>query len=144
VSDRDQRLARISPLAQQQSGVLERRQLKAAGWSDRQIDHEVEYERWQRPTPGILVINTGTLSELQRQWIGVLHAGPGAVLSHLTAARAAGLRWVGNDMIDVMSPKGDLICPLEGYFFHQTRRPTNGGSRRCPGRLGSRWSLQRS
>ena len=47
------------------------------------------------------MLNTGLLSDEQRLWIGVLHAGPGAVLSHLTAARRAGLKWVGNDTIDV-------------------------------------------
>jgi hypothetical protein len=69
------------------------------------------------------VLNTGELSEVQRQWVGVLHAGEGAVLSHLTAARCGGLRWVGDDTIHVLTPKGDLVAPLDGYFFHQTRRP---------------------
>jgi hypothetical protein len=122
-TNRAERLARIAALATAQSGVLARRQLKAAGWSDRQIDHEVDVERWQRPTAGVVVLNTGALSEDQRQWIGILHAGTGAVLSHLTAARCGGLRWVGDDTIDVLTPKGDLVAPLTGYFFHQTRRP---------------------
>ena len=122
-TNRGRRLARIEPLIGSQSGVVARRQLKAAGWSDRHIDHEVDFERWQRPTPGVLVTNTGVLSESQRQWVGILHAGPGAVLSHVTAARCAGLRWVGSETIDVLTPKGDLVAPVDGYFFHQTRRP---------------------
>lgn len=113
----------IAPLAEQQAGVIARRQLKSAGWSDRQVDREVSTERWQRPTPGILVLNTGELSEVQRQWIGVFHAGPGSVLSHLTACRSASLRWLGSNTIDVLTPKGDLVAPLDDYFFHQTRRP---------------------
>ena len=116
-------MARIHSLLVSQSGVVARRQLKAAGWSDRHVDHEVEFERWQRPTPGVLVTNTGTLSETQRQWVGILHAGPGAVLSHLTAARCAGLRWTASETIDVLTPKGDLVTRVDGYFFHQTRRP---------------------
>ena len=122
-TNRGQRLARVQSLVELQSGVLARRQLKQAGWSDRQIAHEVDFARWQRPTPGVFVTNTGALTELQREWIGVLHAGPGAVLSHLTSARRGGLHWVGRDVIDVLTPKGDLVEPLEGYFFHQTRRP---------------------
>jgi len=55
--------------------------------------------------------------------VGVLHAGQGAVLSHLTGARRGGLRWVGGEVIDVLTPKGDLVEPLDGYLFHQTRRP---------------------
>ena len=122
-TNRGRRLALVQSLVELQSGVLARRQLAAAGWSDRQIAHEVDFERWQRPTEGVLVTNTGVLTDVQRQWIGVLHAGHGAVLSHLTATRSAGLNWVGRDVIDVMTPKGDLVEPLEGYFFHQTRRP---------------------
>jgi hypothetical protein len=116
-------MARLAVLAEAQAGVLARRQLKATGWTDRQVDHEVEFGRWQRPVPGILVLNTGQLSETQRCWVGVLHAGPGAVLSHLTACRQAGLRWIGPQTVDVLAPKGDLVEPVDGYFFHQTRRP---------------------
>ena len=56
-------------------------------------------------------------------WLGVLHAGDGAVLSHLTAAKRAGLRWTGDDVVHVMTPRGDAVLPLPGYRFHQTRRP---------------------
>ena len=82
-----------------------------------------DFDRWQTPAPGVVVLNTGQLSDDQRHWVGVLHAGPGAVLTHLTAARRDGLQWVGRDVIDVLTPKGDLVEPLDGYFFHQTRRP---------------------
>ena len=121
--DRRTRLARLGPVAEAQAEVLSRAQLRALGWRDHQIDHEVRFGRWERPAPGLVVLNTGMLSEEQRLWVGVLHAGPGAVLSHLTAARRAGLKWVGNDTIDVLTPKGELVAPLDGYFFHQTRRP---------------------
>lgn len=132
-TNRRQRLAAIEELAASQSDVLSRRQLRAAGWSESTIDHELRFERWQAPTPGLVVLNTGTLTDLQRQWVGVLHAGPGAVLTHLTAARSAGLRWVGHEVIDVLTPKGDLVAPLPGYFFHQTRRPYGQWVKPVPG-----------
>jgi hypothetical protein len=122
-TNRKERLARVASLATSRSGVLARRQLEAAGWTDSQIDHELRFERWQSPAPGLVVLNTGVLDDVQRHWVGVLHAGSGAVLSHLTAVRTAGLQWVGGGVIDVLSPKGDLVAPLDGYFFHQTRRP---------------------
>ena len=122
-TNRSERMHRIETLAAEQSGILARRQLEALGWTDSHVDHELRFQRWQRPAPGVLALNTGELSDDQRLWVGVLHAGPGAVLSHLTAARRGGLRWVGRDMIDVLTPKGDLVAPLDGYFFHQTRRP---------------------
>jgi hypothetical protein len=122
-TNRRERLARVADLVDTQSGVLAWRQLLLAGWTANQIVHELRFERWQSPAPGLVVVNTGLLTDVQREWVGVLHAGPGAVLSHLTAARRGGLKWVGGDVIDVLTPKGDLVAPLPGYFFHQTRRP---------------------
>ncbi len=116
-------MARIADLASRQSGVLARRQLREAGWTDDQVDHEIRFERWQQPAPGVVVLHTGPLEQEQRLWVGVLHAGPGAVLSHVSAARREGLRWLDDGVVHVLTPKGDLVAPLEGFFFHQTRRP---------------------
>jgi hypothetical protein len=132
-TNRAGRLGRVSELVERQAGVLGRRQLVRLGWTENQIDHELRFDRWQSPVPGLVVLNTGTLSALQRQWIGVLHAGPGAVLTHLTAAEAAGLRWVGHDVIEILTPKGDLVAPIPGYFFHQTRRPYQQWVKPAPG-----------
>ena len=79
--------------------------------------------RWQSPAPAVIVMHTGGLDDEQALWLGVLHAGDGAVLSHLTAARRASLRWTAPDLIDVMTPRGDTVLPLKGFRFHQTRRP---------------------
>lgn len=113
----------VAELAERQALVLSRKQLEDAGWTRFQIDHEVEIGRWQSPAPGVVVLHTGGLAGDQPLWVGVLHAGEGAVLTHLTAARRAGLRWTGGGPIDVLTPRGDAVLPLPGYFFHQTRRP---------------------
>jgi hypothetical protein len=117
------RLEAIRELEDQQAGVVSRRQLRALGWTDGQIDHEIRYGRWHAPASGVVALQNGALTYDQRLWLGVLHAGAGSALSHLTASRSAGLRWSGGDTIDVMTPKGDLVDPLDGFFFHQTRRP---------------------
>lgn len=122
-TNRRARVAALEPLADRQRFVLARRQLTALGWSDGQIAHEIEIGRWQVPARGVVVLHTGTPEPVQRLWIGVLYAGSGAVLSHLTAAREAGVRWVGDERIHVLTPKGDLVPALKGYCFHQTRRP---------------------
>jgi hypothetical protein len=122
-TNRRERMSRLAPLLDQQSHVVTRDQLRAHGWTHKQIDHELAVGRWQSPTDGLLVTHTGPLFGDEPLWVGVLHAGPGAVLSHLTGARRNGLRWTGGDVIDVLTPKGDLVEPLDGYFFHQTRRP---------------------
>ena len=71
-----------------------------------------------------MALQNAPLAYDQRLWLGVLHAGDGAVLTHLTACRRAGLEWKGDDgTIHVLTPKGDLVDPIDGFFFHQTRRP---------------------
>lgn len=127
-TNRGKRLARIEPLAADQSRVVARRQLRRLGWTDNQVDHEIRMGRWQMAASGVVALQNAELSGDQLLWLGVLHAGPGSVLSHLTAAQVAGLRWQtsprsGPRLIDVMTPKGDLVDPIPGFLFHQTRRP---------------------
>lgn len=101
---------------------MHRRQLYSAGWTSEQVRHEVDQGRWQQLAPGVVALHNGPPSHAQRLWLGVLHAGHGAVLSHLTACVEGGLRWSAPVAIDVLTPKGDLVAPLPGFRFHQTRR----------------------
>ncbi len=123
LTNRVRRMEAIAEVAAHQSLVVSRRQLRDAGWTRFQIDHEIEIGRWQSPAPAVVVLHTGGLEREQALWLGVLHAGDGAVLSHLTAVQRAGLSWTGGDVIDVMTPRGDAVLPLSGYRFHETRRP---------------------
>ena len=94
------------------------------GGASSQIDHEINYGRWHAPARGVVALQNAPLTYDQRLWLGVLHAGDGAVLTHLTSCRRAGLEWKGDDeTIHVLTPKGDLVDPIVGFFFHQTRRP---------------------
>jgi hypothetical protein len=123
-TNRAVRLARLDPIAESQERVVSRAQLRLLGWTDSQIDHEITYGRWHTPAWGVVAMQNAPLTHDQRLWLGVLHAGDGAVLTHLTSCRRAGLEWKGDeDTIHVLTPKGDLVDPIEGFFFHQTRRP---------------------
>ena len=122
-TNRAGRLAGIAALALAQERVVSRAQLRSVGWSQNQIDHEIAFGRWHAPVRGVVALQNAPLTYNQRLWLGVLHAGDGAVLTHLTACRRAGLAWKGDETIEVMTPKGDLVDPLAGFFFHQTRRP---------------------
>lgn len=106
---------------------MTRAQLKRLGWTRNQIDHEIHAGRWHVPGDpdniSVVALQNAELAYDQRLWLGVLHAGKGSALSHLTAAKQAGLRWTGGEVIDVITPKGDLVPALPGFFFHQTRRP---------------------
>lgn len=104
--------------------MVSRHQLHAAGWTGNQIEHEIAFGRWHNPAPGVVALQNAPLTHDQRLWLGVLHAGDGAVLTHLTACRSAGLQWYGDtETIHVLTAKGDLVEPIEGFVFHQTRRP---------------------
>lgn len=123
LTNRAGRMRSIAPVAKGQSLVVTRRQFRMAGWTHHQVEHELEVGRWRSCAPGVIVLHTGGLTDDQSLWVGVLHGGEGAVLSHLSAARRAGLRWAGPERIDVLTPRGDAVTPLQGYRFRQTRRP---------------------
>lgn len=132
-TNRAGRLAQVAPLAKSQERVVSRAQLRSLGWSDGQIDHEITYGRWHAPAWGVVAMQNAPLTHDQRLWLGVLHAGKGAVLTHLTSCRRAGLDWKGDDdTIHVLTPKGDLVDPIDGFFFHQTRRPYQQWLSRSP------------
>ena len=116
-------MAAIAELAEEQLGLLTHAQLRQHGWTLAQIGHEVHAGRWARPAPTVVALTNGALDGSQALWLGVVHAGAGAALSHITAAEQAGLRWRRDDRtVHVITPKGDLVPPLRGYVFHQTRR----------------------
>lgn len=110
-------------LATTQAGVLHRAQLRDLGWNAHRVEREIRMDRWTAVAPNVVVMQNGPLQRAQQLWLGVLHAGSGSALTHLTACIEAGLRWEGDETIHVVTTKGDLVTPLAGFVFHQTRRP---------------------
>jgi predicted transcriptional regulator of viral defense system len=78
-------------IARRQEGAISRRQLLDAGLSAQLIKRRVERGRWQQLYRGVYVVFTGPPPRATWLWAAVLRAGPGAVLSHLTAAELHGL-----------------------------------------------------
>jgi hypothetical protein len=130
---RRERLARVLPIADQQAQLLTRAQLYAAGWTVEQVRHEIDLGRWRGVAPSVVALQNATLTHAQRLWLGVLHAGNGSVLSHVTACIEGGLRWTPPPVIEVLTAKGDLVAPLPGFFFRQTRRRYDGWVARTSG-----------
>ena len=60
--------------------------------------------RWRRVRPGVLVTQSGPLTEKQRLWVPLLAAGPGAVLAGLTAARLDGLTGFDDPRVYLLIP----------------------------------------
>lgn len=107
-----------------QGGLITRAQLRAAGVSARACAWRVGAERWQWASPDVIATTTGELSADQRRWLGVLHAGPDALLGGLTAAALGGLLNWQRDEVTVLVPYAARVPqPLPGFCFERTRRP---------------------
>ena len=76
---------------QGQSRVVSRRQARDAGWPKGTIDSRLRSGIWQRLSRAAYATFTGDLSREAQLWAVVLWAGPGAALSHETAAELHGL-----------------------------------------------------
>jgi very-short-patch-repair endonuclease len=74
-----------------QSGIVDRGQALALGFSRRQISHRLHSGAWQRVYPGVYATFTGPLSREAQMWAAVRCAGDGAMVSHETAAEVHGI-----------------------------------------------------
>lgn len=99
-------------LAEAQAGLLSRRQLLGLGVTESEVRHHVSMERWAHRSSGVISTTTGPLSQEQRLWLGVLHAGPTAMVGGLNAAEHLGLRGWHRDEVTI----------LVSFRFFRTRR----------------------
>lgn len=130
-----------SDLAAQQGGLVSRRQLNQLGIDRFRVRNQIRAQRWVELSTAVICTTTGPLSRVQQMWLGVLHAGPSAVLGDLTAAEAAGLRGWHRDDICVLVPWNlDLDDPPEGIHLARTRRPVDLHRHDGPGP--ARWRIE--
>jgi very-short-patch-repair endonuclease len=94
----------IAALAADHHGVVSRSQLLQAGLTRNEIDQRIASERLQRVWQGVYAVGHRVLTTEGRWMAAVLAGGEGAVLSHLTAAAAWGLRRAGSGVIHVTVP----------------------------------------
>jgi very-short-patch-repair endonuclease len=78
-------------LLDQQCGVIARWQAAAVGLDLARIDTLLRGDRWQQLYRGVYATYTGNPPRQSQLWAGALRAGPGAALSHQTAAELDGL-----------------------------------------------------
>ncbi len=110
------------PLAQRQAGMVSRRQLNALGLDHNYVRHQVQAQRWVARTPLVVSTTTGTLTYAQRAWTGVLHAGAGAAVGGLTAAKIRGLEKWERPRITILVPADADVSDVPGFDFIRTRR----------------------
>jgi hypothetical protein len=115
-----------------QQGVVTRGQALASGLTLGAIRRRLQAGKWRRLYPGVYVTFTGPLPRSAVLWAAVLRAGPGAMLSHETAAELVGLLDRPADVVHVTIPATrraqwgpGLRCHLSsrGASMHPTRQP---------------------
>jgi very-short-patch-repair endonuclease/predicted transcriptional regulator of viral defense system len=92
---------RVAALAERQHGVVSTRQLAALGLSQRGVSHRAATGRLHRVHRGVYAVGHPVLTVNGRRMAAVLAAGPGAVLSHTSAAALWEIRPSAAARIDV-------------------------------------------
>jgi hypothetical protein len=95
-------------LLQAQSGVVSRQQAVDAGLTEKAIEWRLHAEHWRQLHRGVYATFTGAPSRQARLWAAVLRAGPGAVLSHESAAEI-------HELIDKPGSRVHISVPAEQH-----------------------------
>lgn len=102
----------------EQDGVVSRQQVLRAGVSRNTITSKVRHELWQQIHLGVYGTFTGEVTWKARLWAAVLYAGPGALLSHETAAEVLGLTDRRCPVIQVTIPASRRVRAPQGIAIH--------------------------
>lgn len=111
--------AAIGRLASRQHGVVSLVQLLALGVTRRAIEVRVGQERLLRLHRGVYAVGHAALTSLSRDMAAVLACGPGALLSHRSAAHAWLLLRSSSPRIEVTASRG--CKPKPGIVVHRSR-----------------------
>lgn len=111
---------RLAAIARNQKGVVSRRQALSAGLTRGVIDAKVRSGWWEHVHEGVYKTFTGQLTRDGRLWAAVLHAGPGAYLSHGTAAELNRLMADAPSFIDVTIPASRAVRAPKGVIIHRS------------------------
>jgi hypothetical protein len=109
----------VSELAGRQWGVVSAAQLRALGVSRSAIARRVRAGQLHRLHPAVYAVGHGVLRVEGRRLAAVLACGPGAVLSHRSAAAHWGLLKSDQTRIDVTARRGRHGAP--GIRLHRSR-----------------------
>ena len=112
----------IAGLAERQHGVVSRPQLMAVGLGRGAIECRLARGRLHRVRQGVYAVGHPRLTQEGRWMAGVLAGGPGAVLSHRSAAAHLGLR-PSQSAVEVTVPR--RLRARHGLRFHYSRLPAD-------------------
>jgi predicted transcriptional regulator of viral defense system len=113
---------RVSELAERQYGVVTFGQLRGLGLGEHWIYERVRTKRLHRLHRGVYAVRHEQLRR-HGHWIAaVLACGPGAVLSHASAAALWSIRGSAATVIDVTVPSRAGRLSRSGIRVHRSRR----------------------
>lgn len=103
------RRQRVVRRANDQDGVISRREAYRLGLSRGEVRAQIRAKRWQRVGRHCICVHNGPLSPGAWQWAAVLEAGPRAYLDGTSSLIASGLEHFTEERIRVSVPKGSRI-----------------------------------
>jgi hypothetical protein len=105
-----------------QCGIVSRCQILGNGVGRGIIAGRVRRGSWQQMYLGVYAAFSGEPSRAAALWAAVLYAGPGAVLSHQTAAELVGLADARSSLIHVTVPSARRVRQRAGLVIHISAR----------------------
>lgn len=115
--------ASLREQAQYQAGVITRKQALHSGLSRNTIISKLGHGRWRQVYPGVYATFTGPVGRDAQLWAAVLYAGPGARLSHETAAEFIRLTDRRSLLIHVTIPATRRVVPPRDMVIHRSTIP---------------------
>ncbi len=110
--------ATLAEIAEHQRGVITCRQAQGAGLSRDVISARLKSGRWQRLHEGVYLVSLGGPDRQAMLWAAVLRAGPGAMLSHWSAAEVDHLVDQPSPRIHVTIPGSRRATGIHGVTIH--------------------------
>ena len=109
----------VDAVARPQAGAVSVRQLLDRGADRAWIRRQVDAQRWQRLHDGIVVTHAGPLPWRTRAWAALLYAGPGAAISHASAAHLHDFRTQPPRVIEVSIPHDRRATATPGIVLRR-------------------------
>jgi len=106
-----------------QRGIADRFQARRAGYFRRAMAYRLKSAKWRRVQRGVYATFTGPVPREARLWAALRRAGPGAMLSHETAAEVHGLTDKPSAKIHITVPADRHPArhkPIRGVVIHRS------------------------
>jgi very-short-patch-repair endonuclease len=129
----------LRELARMQCNIASRQQILNGGVTNAALIWRLQRAQWQQLHRGVYALFSGEPSREAGLWAAVLRAGPGAVLSHHTAAELLRLTDWPSELVHVTVPSRRRVQPTPGFAIHLSH---SIGRTRHPGLLPPRTRIE--